>query len=238
MSEAMRIVWLVAAILVSTVVIVAAFRLSRPLADLLGRGLKASSITASQTLLLARLLLLGLAVIISQALLRGPIALVFGGGDRSAAPIESGIAAAALGGVLVLLVWAYQTARPMVQAMTLRAIDAAIPTTGQAVAAEPTRTSASVISGPVPSATDAVTIVAPLFARPPATDPTIVAGRAADATVVAGRTSDATVVAGHASEATPVATGEDATAVSHRSEAQQTIVGSLADEKTLRIRKP
>ncbi len=225
MSDALNLVWLLAAILVSVLVIVVALRLSRPLAERMGRSLQASSITASQTLLLSRLVMIGLALIISQAMLRWPIALVLGG-DRSWVPIDAGIAAVALACVLVLLVWMYQTARPMVQAVTLRAIDAAIPTTGEALVAEPTRTSASVVSEPRPSrggvGTDAVTVVAPLFARPPSDDATVVAGHAADATVVAERMTE----------------NPDATVVASRAEEQPTIVASPIDDKTLRVRDP
>jgi hypothetical protein len=247
MSDAMNLVWLAAAILVSVLVIVMALRLSRPLAALIGQSLAASSITPSQTLLLARLVMIGLALIASQAILRWPIALVLGG-DRSALPIDAGIAAAALACVLVLLVWSYQTARPMVQAVTLRAIDAAIPTTGEALVAEPTRTSAPVVSPP-PSAGDAVTVVAPLFARPSVDAPTLVAGHASDATVVARRAdertvdtrraSDATVDTRRASDPTVDTRREmEATVVARRPEDQDTVVAPRPDDPTLRVRDP
>src|SRR5579871_1760289 len=152
MSDALNLAWLVASILVSLAIIVLAVRLSRPLAELFGQSLKSTSITPSQTLLLARLLLIGLALIVAQALLRWPLALLLGR-DGSALQVDAGIAAAALAGVLALLVWMYQTARPMLQAVTLRAIDAAIPTTGEALVAEPTRTGSSIAKESGPSNT-------------------------------------------------------------------------------------
>jgi hypothetical protein len=191
-GDVSTLVWLVLAVVLSVLVIVLTLQLSSPLAGELGRGLGSSSITPSQTRLLARLLLFGLALVTTQAILRRPIALILGG-DASAVSIESGIAAAVLAVVLVTLVWVYQTARPMVQVATLRAIDAAVPTTGAALAAEPTRTSVSVVSSePIPAPTDAVTVVAPLFL----TDATIVTHREAEATVVATRPEpEATIVA-------------------------------------------
>jgi hypothetical protein len=240
-------------------------RSSRPLARVIGRSFDASSITPSQTLLLARLVVVGLALILSQAILRWPVALVLGG-DRTSLPIDAGIAAAALACVLVLLVWAYQTARPMVQAVTLRAIDAAIPTTGQALFAEPTRTS-SVVGGSLSSGSESATIVAPLFARPSTDAPTVLAGLAADsrleetvavsrpdATVVARRLEetvavsrpDATVVASRPDatvvasppDATVAISLPDATVVARRPEEQDTVVTSGSDEPTVRVRDP
>jgi hypothetical protein len=187
MSDALNLVWLVAAILASVLVIVVAFRLSRPLAGLLRQALKTSSVTASQTLLFARLLMLGIALLLSQAMLRWPLALVLAS-DRSQPQIDSEVAAAALAAVLVLLVWMYETARPMVQAATLQAIDAAVPTTGEVLVAEPTRTAS------VQSPTSALTVVAPLFARPPVGDATEVAGQGVEATVVAQRPVEPTVL--------------------------------------------
>jgi hypothetical protein len=214
-SDLATFVWLLSALVLSVLLIALTSRLSRPLAAELGRGL-GSSITPSQTLLLARLLMIGLALVATQAMLRHPVALILGG-DSSAVSIESGIAAAALAVLLVLLVWVYQTARPMVQTVTLRAIDAAIPTTGTALVAEPTRTSASVVSSsPVPAPTDAVTVVAPLFARSTIEATTVIASRDADATVDTRRDADATVVA-------------------KRTDDQATIVASPADDPTLRV---
>ena len=193
-GDLMTPVWLVVAILLSILVIALTLQLSSPLAAELGRGIGSPRIMTSQTALLARLMVFGLALVTTQAIVRRPIALIVGG-DHSATSIESGIAAAALAAVLVTLVWVYQTARPMVQVVTLRAIDAAIPTTGTPLLAEPTRTSVSVVSsGPIPSATDAVTVVAPLFVTAAAEVPTLVSGRVTDATEVAGHgNSDVTV---------------------------------------------
>jgi hypothetical protein len=183
-----------------------ALRLSRPLANAIGQRVSASAITPSQTRLLARLLMCGVALLTIQAILRRPVALVLGG-DRSSTPIEAGIAAGALAAVLLLLVLLYQTARPMVQALTLQVIDAAVPTVGTAPEAEPTRTSVSAIRGPIPSPTDAVTVVAPLAL------PT----RDADATVPRFRDSERTLIA-------------------RRPDSQATINSPSNDDRTLRMR--
>ena len=158
-----------------------------------------------------------------------PVALLLGGGDRSATPIEAGIAAAALAAVLALLVWMYQTARPMVQAATLRAIDAAIPTTGTALVAEPTRTSMSVVSGPVPSATDAMTVVAPLFPSLQANGAHSGVAISDDATEIAAQDGEATVLSGN---------DADATQVSRQARDQPTVVTTRPDDQTLRVQRP
>jgi hypothetical protein len=87
------------------------------------------SITPSEALLLARLGMALTQVLLAQAVLRRPLALVLVG-DRSASSFEAGIAAAALAVVLAGLVWAYQTARPAVHAAVLRVLDSAVPTVG------------------------------------------------------------------------------------------------------------
>jgi hypothetical protein len=217
------IVWLVAAIVVSVLLIALALQLSAPLSSAILRAVKADSITRSQALLLARLLMIGLALVATQSILRRPIALLLGG-DRSATPIEAGIAAAALAAVLALLVWMYQTARPMVQAATLRAIDAAIPTTGTALVAEPTRTSMSVVSGPIPSPTDAVTVVAPLFLSAQANGARSGGAISDDATELVHE-QEATAVSGHDAEATQL---------SPRARDQATVV---PDDQTLRAER-
>lgn len=207
-----NLVWLIAAIVVSLVVIALALRLSRPLAAEIGRTVSSSRVTPSQTRLLARLLMVGLALVIAQTILRRAIAQILVG-EQTEAPLEAGIAAAALAIVLLLLVWAYQAARPMLQTVTLRAIDAAIPTTAEALSAEPTRTSMSMVDGgPIPSPSDAVTLWAPSRGARPGpeastTSPTVVAGRTngsdGDETVVAGRAEDqATVVRPRPDDAT------------------------------------
>jgi len=228
-SQLATIVWLVAAIVLSVLVIALALQLSPALASAILRCLSADSITKSQALLLARLLMIGLALVATQSILRRPVALLLGGGDRSATPIEAGIAAAALAVVLVLLVWMYQTARPMVQAATLRAIDAAIPTTGTVLVAEPTRTSMSVVSGPVPSATDAMTIVAPLF-------PSVQANGVRSGVVIS---DDATEIATQDGEATVLSGSDaDATQVSRQARDQPTVVTTRPDDQTLRVQRP
>jgi hypothetical protein len=139
--------WLVGAVLLSVVLVVLVPRLSAALSESLRPGIaNYSDVTPSQTRLVSRLLILGLMLVISQAILRRPLAMVISG-EPSAASVEAGIAALVLAVVLALLVWLYQTARPVVQAVTLRAIDAAIPTVGEAPLAEPTRTM-SVMTAP------------------------------------------------------------------------------------------
>jgi hypothetical protein len=223
-NQLATIVWLLAAIVVSVLLIALTLQLTRPLAKAILKTASADTITASQARLLARLLLIGLALVATQSILRRPIAVLLGG-DRSATPIEAGIAAAALAAVLALLVWMYQTARPMVQAATLRAIDAAIPTTGAALVAEPTRTSMSVVSGPIPSPTDAVTVVAPLFPTPRANGSAL----ADDATELVHEDKP-TVLSGH--------DDADATQRSERVRDQATVVTSRPDEQTLRVQRP
>jgi hypothetical protein len=181
-SDLTTLAWLLAAIVISILVIALALQLSRPLANAIGQRVSASSITPSQTRLLARLLLCGLALVTTQAILRRPVALVLGG-DRSSPPIEAGIAAGALAAVLLLLVLLYQTARPMVQALTLQVIDAAVPTVGAAPEKEPTRTSVSVVRSAIPSPTDAVTVVAPLVIPRRDNEATIVSSSADDLTL-------------------------------------------------------
>src|SRR5215471_14547212 len=180
-NDLTHLAWLLAAIVISILVIALALRLSRPLANAIGQRVSASAITPSQARLLARLVLCGIALVTTQAILRRPVALVLGG-DRSQAPIEAGIAAGALAAVLLLLVLVYQTARPMVQALTLQVIDAAVPTVGSAPETEPTRTSVSVVRTPTPQPTEALTVVAPL----------VLPARDADATIPRSRDSDPT----------------------------------------------
>jgi hypothetical protein len=143
--------------------------------------------------MVVRLVLFGLALIAVQASLRRPLALLIGGAG-SASSIEAGIAAAALAAVLGALVWSYESARPIVQRLTWRAIDAAIPTVTAPLAAEPTRTASVMNAGPIPSATDAPTV----RAIPSDADATLRAPDA-DATVaVASSDPDATLRAGQA----------------------------------------
>jgi len=140
--------WLLAAVVLSVVLLALVPRISAWMVDALKPRIAGySEVTPSQTRLVSRLLLFGLMVVIAQAILRRPLALVISGAP-SAASVEAGIAALALALVLALLVWLYQTARPMVQAFTLRAIDAAIPTVGVPLQSEPTRTTMSVVTAP------------------------------------------------------------------------------------------
>jgi hypothetical protein len=123
-------VWLALATATSVYLLVLMPRFSQLLADQLGRRLEAAqAIPPSQIRLLARLFLFAVVIDLIQSILRRPVALLLGG-ERSAAPVEAVVAAVALALLLALLVWIYQTARPIVQSMTLRAIDAAIPTVG------------------------------------------------------------------------------------------------------------
>jgi hypothetical protein len=148
--------WLFAAVLLSVVLLALVPRLSASMVGALDPRVGGySEVTPSQTQLVSRLLLLGLMVVIAQAILRRPLALVISG-EPSAASVEAGIAALALALVLALLMWLYQTARPMVQAFTLRAIDAAIPTVGEPLHSEPTRTTMSVVTAPTAMSQPAV----------------------------------------------------------------------------------
>jgi hypothetical protein len=193
-NDLTNVAWLLAAIVISILVTVLALHASRPLARAIGQRVSSSAITASQVRLLARLLMCGLALVTTQAILRRPVALVVGG-DRTSVPVEAGIAAGTLAAVLLLLVLVYQTARPLVQALTLQAIDAAVPTVGTPPETEPTRTSVSVIRTPIPSPTDAVTVVAPLVLPRRDPDATVARRRDSEPTLVPRRPEgDATIV--------------------------------------------
>ena len=134
------LVWLVAAVVLAVCLILLIPRLSRPVAFALQAQLSSSSaVTPSQTRLVAQLIVVGITLLVVQAILRRPLSLVLGG-QIGANTYEASIAATGLTLVLAIAVWLYQTARPVVQAATLRAIDAAIPTVETAPLAEPTRT--------------------------------------------------------------------------------------------------
>jgi hypothetical protein len=139
-------VWLAAAVLIAACLLALLPRLSRPLATAITS--QTSSVTPSQNRLVAQLIVLGVLLVVVQAILRRPLALLVSGGERTSASFEAAIAATALTLVLALLVWLYQTARPVVQSVTLRAIDAAIPTVEAAPLSEPART-VSVIGSPL-----------------------------------------------------------------------------------------
>jgi hypothetical protein len=164
------VVWLVAAVVLAICLLVLIPRLSRPVAFAMQAHLSSSStVTPSQTRLVAQLLVVGIALLVVQAILRRPLSLVLGG-QIGATTYEASIAATGLTLVLAIAVWLYQTARPVVQAATLRAINVAIPTVETAPLAEPTRT-LSVADATVraPVVDDQATVRAPL----PQDEPTI-----------------------------------------------------------------
>jgi hypothetical protein len=178
-----RPAWLVIAVLTAVCLLGLLPRLSRPLATTLGRQVpSASTVTPSQVRLSVQLVVLGVLLVIVQAILRRPLALLIGGAEFSAASLEAVVAATALTLVLALLVWLYQSARPLVQAVTARAIDSAFPTVAAAPQAEPTRTlsvasdptlrTPSPAAGPTPGASPSVEEPT-LRAPSPATEPTL-----------------------------------------------------------------
>jgi hypothetical protein len=183
------LVWLAIAILLSVYLLAVAWpRLSRSLAVEFGRRVTTSTggptVTPSQIRLVARLVVLGATLVIVQAILRRPLALLLGGGERGSASFEAAIAATVLALILALLIWLYQSARPMIQAVTLRAIDAAIPTVEVAPEHEPTRT---------------VSIVGATRPASEADTPTLVTGGRnrldPEATVLAGDVEATTLIA-------------------------------------------
>ncbi len=185
------LVWLGTALAITILLLALLPSLSQLLAAGLARlsaALASPDVPSSATfktaelLVVARLLVLAAELLIVQAVLRRPIALVLGG-DRQVATVEAGIAAGALFLIFPLLVWTYQTTRPMVQAATLRALDAAIPTIGTAVLAEPVTRGSHIVAPPsvrqpTPLADDATAISSPRDDR------TVVAPRDGDKTVV------------------------------------------------------
>jgi hypothetical protein len=204
-------VWLAIAILISLYLLAIVLpRLSRPLAVELGSRvtttLAGPTVTPSQTLLVAQLVVLGMLLVLVQGILRHPLALLLGGGERGSGAFEAAIAATVLAMILALLVWLFQSARPLMQSVTLRAIDAAIPTVEAAPRQEPART-VSVV-GPIPNAEAATQRVSPVVDEPtlrtaPAPDETTLPARSASAAetptlVTGGRDQvdpDATVLA-------------------------------------------
>jgi hypothetical protein len=239
-------IWLVVAILIAVCVLALMPALTRPVAASLSSLTElvvsptapGRTITPGQIRMLARLLVFIAEVLIAQAVLRKPLAAVLGG-DRQSAPVEAAVAAGALTILLGLLTWTYQTARPMVQAAALRALDAAIPTVGSVVRVEsPTTTSPAAV---------------PPTARPP------VAARAAanggDATTVTGAATlaagggatlaaggDATLAAGDATIASPHRASVpamsppdgDETVVTPQPDADRTIVTRRHADDTLK----
>jgi len=165
--------------------------------------------------------------------LRRPIAIVLGG-DRQGATVEAGIAAGALFLILPLLVWTYQTTRPMVQAATLRALDAAIPTIGTAVLAEPPTRGSHVVVAPTArrAAADADDATA---VSQRGDDKTAVSARAAARGKAPTRVADATAVSPHDDDKTAVSpriTEGDATELSPRRD-DRTVVSPHGGDKTL-----
>src|ERR1700704_3349503 len=150
------VAWLGVALLITVLLLALVPSLARVLAfglERLSAALASTDAPSSATfksaelLVVARLLVLAGELLIAQAVLRRPIAIVLGG-DRQMANVEAGIAGGALFLILPLLVWTYQTTRPMVQAATLRALDAAIPTIGPAALTEPATSGAHVVVPP------------------------------------------------------------------------------------------
>jgi hypothetical protein len=137
--------WLVTGVMLATTILVVLPRLAPGLSTALfqqttaARASVGPSVTPSQTLLLSRLVLLSIGVVITQAIVRRPVALLLTA-ERSASPGEAAVAAVAVAVLLALLVWLYQTGRPIMQSLTLRAIDAAVPTMSAAPLAQPIRT--------------------------------------------------------------------------------------------------
>lgn len=238
-SMGSAVVWLGAAVAITLGLLALMPRLARLLAAGLARladalaapgAPSAAAFNTPQLLVVARLVVLAAEMLIVQAVLRRPIALVLAG-DRQAATVEAGIAAGVLTLILPLLVWTYQTTRPMVQVATLRAIDAAIPTIGSTALTESAtlghRSPAPTLRQPtagdetVRTSTGEVTIA---DARPAASDATVVSpqrrGRetaspsgateqdasppAGEQTVVSRHVSDKTVVSPHVDDKTVV----------------------------------
>ncbi len=214
------LVWLGVALAITVVLIALVPSLSRVVAAGLARlsaalaspdAPSSATYNTAELLVVARLLVVAAELLIVQGVLRRPIAIVLGG-DRQGATVEAGIAAGALFLILPLLVWTYQTTRPMVQAATLRVLDAAIPTTGTAVLTEPATRGSHVVTPPTvrrpaPVADDATdisprgddrTVVSPR----PRVAPTPVDG---DETLISPHRDDRTVVSPHSSDKTIIA---------------------------------
>jgi len=199
-SQWIAVVWLGLAVVLSVCAIVLLSWQAEPQAASLGRRLarlgaaRGPSITPSQTLLLWRLVVAGIELLLAQAVLRRPLALVLGG-ERSASLFEAGVAAGSLALLLVGLVWVYQTARPMVYAAVLRIVDVAVPTAGSAPPAVAVTHEPSRSGGGGVVRRDA--------------DPTVRASRPDDATVASPRPDDATVASPHSSEETVASPRDD-----------------------------
>jgi hypothetical protein len=151
--------WLLAAALISVALLTLVPRLAKPLGKHVER--QAPGATPSQSRLVAQLLVLAIILVLVQAILRRPLALVLAQ-QQPSTTYEEAIAATGLTVILALLVWLYQSGRPLLQSITLRVIDAAIPTVEAAPVAEPTRTTiSSIVTAPTlraPSDADEPTI--------------------------------------------------------------------------------
>jgi hypothetical protein len=235
------LVWLAVALAITVSLVALMPNLARVLAAGLARlsaALASPDAPSSATfktpelLVVARLLVLAGELLVIQAILRRPIAIALGG-ERQVATVEAGIAAGALFLILPLLMWTYQTTRPMVQAATLRALDAAIPTIGTAELTEPATRGSHVVTPlterrPTPVADDATAVSARAAAR--RRGPTRVAD---DATAVSPRDDDkaaATEVVGDATVVSPP--GGDKTVVSPPG-GDKTVVSPPSGDKTV-----
>lgn len=116
--------WLAAAILITLGVMFLLPTCGQALTAALDRWAERE---AANTLLLSRLTVFSIEVVLAQAILRRPVALTLG---TEAGPVEATVAAGALSLLLLLLVWTYQTAKPVLRAWIFESIDAAIPTVG------------------------------------------------------------------------------------------------------------
>lgn len=193
-------VWLAVAIVVSVAVVVAAPAVVHPLAGVLERiastfaspGSSRPVMTRGETLVLARLLVSLVALTATQAVLRRPVALVLGG-DRQVETIEAGVAAGALAMLLALLVWVYQASRPIVQAVTMQALDAGLPTLGSTPLAESTlRVSTAVAALRRPVTIDPAAAATTIADRPTEVAVTVRAP-IADVTLVSSKRDERTV---------------------------------------------
>ncbi len=241
------LVWLGVALAITLVLLALVPSLSRVLAAGLARlsaalaspdAPSSATFKSAELLVVARLLVVAAELLIVQAVLRRPISIVLGG-ELQGATVEAGIAAGALFLILPLLVWTYQTTRPMVQAATLRALDAAIPTVGTAVLAEPATRGSRVVTTPTvrrstPVADDATAVA------PRGDDQTAVSARAAargkaptraaaDATEVSPRNDDKTAVSPHVSGAATTQVDGDAAEVSPRGDDRTVISPNNGD---------
>jgi hypothetical protein len=214
------LVWLGMALVITVVLLALVPSLSRVLAAGLARlsaalaspdAPSSATFNTPELLVVARLLVVAAELLIVQAVLRRPIAIVLGG-DRQGATVEAGIAAGALFLILPLLVWTYQTTRPMVQTATLRVLDAAIPTIGTAVLTEPATRGSNVVAPPAvrrptPGADDATdisrrgddrTVVSPRPIEAPTPvdgDATVISPHRDDRTVLSPQSGDKTIIA-------------------------------------------